>query len=391
MSELRIVSLLPAATEMVYALGLGDQLVGVSHECDFPPEAKTKPVVVRPAIALEKMSPQEIDVVVTERIRSGGSLYQVDANLLCELKPDLILTQNLCQVCATSGNDLTVALKLLQSTPEILWMTPHSLPEIFENIRELGRATGRSSIAESFIAECRERLTEIAVQTKNICPRPRVFCMEWADPVYCAGHWVPEMVEIAGGIDELARKGTDSVRIQWSEVSKWSPEVLIFSPCGYNLGKALELVSYLESQPRWAELPAVRSGRAYAVDANSYFARPGPRVVEGTELLAHLIHPELFDWNGPSDAFRAISASNSHASKTQIKTCPECSQTFECKMGGCWCDGLPPLRPATTPGADCLCPVCLARAVEHFRSPGWKKFSKLRRPLNADRQKSRRK
>src|SRR5256885_961396 len=159
---------------MVYALGLGDRLVGVSHECDFPPEANTKPIVVRPALALEKMTLREIDVAVAERIRSGGSLYQVDEKLLRELKPDLILTQNLCQVCATSGNDLTAALKLLRPKPEILWMTPHSLVEIFENIRELGKATACSDVAETLIAERHERLEQIADKAKNISHRPRV-------------------------------------------------------------------------------------------------------------------------------------------------------------------------------------------------------------------------
>jgi len=362
MNKLRVVSFLPAATEMMYALGIGDQLVGISHECDFPSEAKVKPVVVRPALALENMSLREIDVAVAERIRSGGSLYQVDENLICELKPDLILTQNLCQVCATSGNDLASALKLLQPMPEILWMTPHSLTEIFENVRELGQATERSSAAETYIHERRERLGKIVERTKNISRRPRVFCMEWADPVYCAGHWVQEMVELAGGTDELARKETDSVRIPWVDVLKWCPEIIIFSPCGFNLEKAFKQASHLKSQPGWAELPAVRNQRVYAVDANSYFARPGPRVVEGTELLAHLIHPELFDWNGPDDAFRRISISNTSASQTRIKACPECGNPFECKMGGCWCDDFPPL-PSTAPGADCFCPVCLAKAV----------------------------
>lgn len=368
MSTQRIVSFLPAATEMVYALGLGDQLVGVSHECDFPAAAKTKPIIVRPALALEKMTLREIDAAVAGRIHSGESLYQVDEKLLCELKPDLILAQNLCQVCATSGNDLTVALKLLHPKPEILWMTPHSLAEIFGNICDLGHATGRSNAAETFIAERRERLENVAEQTKNISPRPRVFCMEWADPVYCAGHWVPEMVKVAGGIDELARKGTDSVRIPWTDVLKWSPEILIFSPCGFNLEKALEQISHLQAQLGWGELPAVRSGRVYAVDANSYFARPGPRVVNGTELLAHLIHPELFNWNGPDDAFRSIPTSDSRASKMRIKACSECGQVFECKMGGCWCDDFPPLRPSAAPGADCLCPGCLGKAVEHVRA-----------------------
>ena len=360
---MRVVSFLPAASEMMFALGLGDQLVGVSHECDFPSEAKGKPVVVRPALELDKMTLREIDVAVAERVRSGLSLYQVDENLLCQLKPDLILTQNLCQVCATSGNDLAAALKLLHPVPEILWMTPHSLTGIFENIRELGLATKRSSVAEAYIRERREQLRKIAKRTETISRRPRVFCMEWADPVYCAGHWVPEMVELAGGTDELARKESDSVRIAWTDVLKWSPEVIIFSPCGFNLEKALEQVAHLERLPGWAELTAVRNQRVYAVDANSYFARPGPRVVEGTELLAHLIHPELFDWNGPANAFRQISGSNTSAQQPRMKICFECGNAFECKMGGCWCESFPPLQPSKAAGADCFCPACLAKAI----------------------------
>jgi iron complex transport system substrate-binding protein len=373
MSELRIVSLLPAATEMVYALGLGEQLVGVSHECDFPAEAKTKPVVVRPALPIESMSLSEIDIAVAERIGSGGSLYQVDEALLCSLKPNLILTQNLCQVCATSGNDLATVLKLLEPAPEIVWMSPHSLSEIFENIRELGRVTGKTDEAGIFIQGRMERLQRISVRTKEIAKRPRVFCMEWADPVYCAGHWVKEMVEIAGGTDELARKQTDSVRIPWADVVAWSPEVIVFSPCGFSLEKALEQVGYLESQAGWAELPAVRNGRVFAVDANSYFARPGPRVVEGTELLAHLIHPELFVWNGPGDAFQRIGASNESALNgcalrtsggVRIKSCPECGAAFECKMGGCWCSELPGLPRGSVAASDCLCKACLTKAIE---------------------------
>jgi iron complex transport system substrate-binding protein len=364
MTKPRIVSFLPAATEMVFALGAGDQLVGISHECDFPPQAKGKPVVVRPALDLESMTLREIDVAVAAQIRSGASLYTVDEDLLCALKPDLILTQNLCQVCAPSGNDLASALKLLQPAPEILWMSPHSLAGIFENISELGHALGLLPEADACVEECRRRLALVAARTAQTPTRPRVFCMEWADPVYCAGHWVPEMVELAGGTDELARRGTDSVRMAWADVVQWAPEVIIFAPCGFNLEKALEQLPYLENLPGWADLPAVRSHRAYVVDANSYFARPGPRVVEGTELLAHLIHPELFNWSGPADAFRAISASNASLSQARMKVCPECGESFECKAGGCWCTDLPHIPRGTIPASDCLCPVCLANAVK---------------------------
>jgi iron complex transport system substrate-binding protein len=307
MNTLRIVSFLPAATEMVYALGLGDNLAGVTHECDFPPATRGKPVVVHPALPLEKMSLREIDDAISQRLRDGQSLYQVDESLLRRLRPNFILTQNLCQVCAPSGNELTVALRLLQPKPEVVWMSPHSLEEIHQNLRALGQAAGRASEAEALIASARARLQNIAALTRKLSRRPRVFCMEWADPVYCAGHWVPEMVELAGGHDALARKGADSVRIQWQDLLDWSPEILVFSPCGFHLAQAVGQMSYLHSQPGWSEIPAVRSGRVYAVDADSYFARPGPRVVDGTELLAHIIHPDLFPWHGPADAFQIIS------------------------------------------------------------------------------------
>ncbi len=305
-SGARIVSFLPSATEMACALGLGGQLVGITHECDYPPEVAGKPIVVRNVLPIEKMSQPEIDVAVTQRMRDGLSLYQVDENLLRELAPDIILTQDLCQVCAPSGNEVTQALELLPKKPQILWLTPKSLEEIFDNLGELGQATGCVKEAEELIASGRARLEAVLAITRTLSARPRVFCMEWLDPVYCSGHWMPEMVEIAGGVDALARKGADSVRIPWNDVLEWAPEVLIITPCGFNLDKVFELTPQLFNNPGWSDLPAVGNGRVYAVDANSYFARPGPRVVEGTELLAHLIHPELFQWEGSQEAFRRI-------------------------------------------------------------------------------------
>jgi len=306
MTRARIVSFLPSATEMACALGLGDQLVGITHECDYPPEVEGKPVVVRNVVPIEKMSQPEIDAAVTRRMRDGLSLYQVDEKLLRELAPDIIMTQDLCQVCAPSGNEVTQALELLSKKPQILWLTPKSLEEIFDNLRELGRATGHAREAEELIAAGHARLEKVAAVTRNLSHRPRVFCLEWLDPVYCSGHWMPEMVEIAGGVDALGRKGTDSVRIPWNDVLEWAPEVLIITPCGFNLEKVVEQTPQLFNNPGWLGLPAVSNGQVYAVDANSYFARPGPRVVDGTELLAHLIHPELFRWEGSQGAFRRI-------------------------------------------------------------------------------------
>ncbi len=308
MSNLRIVSFLPSATEMVCALGLADHLVGVTHECDYPKEILGKPVVVRNALSMQGMSLREIDAMVSERIRTGASLYQVDEHLLRELEPNLILTQNLCQVCAPSGNEVSQVLKSLRTRPNVLWLTPKSLADIEDNLRQIGRATDRFREAGTLIASGRARLDTVAAVTRGLAQRPRVFCVEWADPLFCSGHWVPEMVELAGGIDLLSRKDQDSVRITWEEVRKWAPEVLLIAPCGFKLDGAVDQASHLFAHPGWTELPAVRQGRVYAVDANSYFARPGPRVVDGTELLAHLIHPALFPWKGAAHAFGQVPA-----------------------------------------------------------------------------------
>jgi iron complex transport system substrate-binding protein len=301
----RIVSFLPSATEMVYALGLGDRLAGVTHECDFPPEAAEKPVVVRSVLLTERMSQRAIDTAVAERLRQGLSLYAVDEAAVKAIEPDLVLTQNLCEVCAPSGNEVKVLFDSLRTKPDVLWLTPKTLDQIFENIRDLGAATGRERQAAELIAAGRQRLREIAAKTAAAKTRPRVFCLEWMDPLYCCGHWVPEMVRIAGGIDGLGRVGVDSVRISWEAVLDWQPEILVVMPCGFHLDKAFEEARCLANLPDWSRLPAVRNGRVYVVDANSYFARPGPRVIEGTELLAHLIHPELVPWNGPT-AYRRL-------------------------------------------------------------------------------------
>src|SRR6185295_8250926 len=188
-----------------------------------------------------------------------------------------------------------------------------SLDEIFANVTELGAATGREREAQQLTTAGRERLEKISAVTRELSERPRVFCMEWLDPVYGSGHWMPEMVAIAGGVDGLGRAGADSVRIPWTDVLEWAPEVLITTPCGFNLDKVLEQTTALFDYPGWSELPAVRNDRVYAVDANSYFARPSLRVVEGTELLAHLIHPDLFAWEGPTTAFARIEEQRSQS------------------------------------------------------------------------------
>jgi iron complex transport system substrate-binding protein len=302
----RIVSFLPSATEMACALGLQEQLVGITHECDYPASIRNKPVVVRSAISPDTMTQAEIDRTVSELLRNGQSIYQVDEKLLQELAPDLILTQDLCQVCAPSGNEVSQALHALPREPQILWLTPKSLRQIADNLSAIGEATGRLEKAEELIASGRAILDEIAKKAAQASSRPRVFCMEWLDPIYCTGHWVPEMVRIAGGVDELGREGTESVRLPWEDILAWKPEILLIMPCGYHLEQVIELAPKLCAREGWGELPAVQKGRVYAVDASSYFARPGPRVIEGIQLLAHLIHPDLFPWTGPANAFRSL-------------------------------------------------------------------------------------
>jgi iron complex transport system substrate-binding protein len=312
---MRIVSFLPSATEMLYALGLDEQLVGVTHECDYPPQAKNKPVVVRNVLPVETMTQAEIDRAVAERMHNGDSLYQIDEALLRKLSPDLILTQNLCQVCAPSGNEVSQVLQTLEKRPEILWLTPRTITEIFDNLRDLAKATGSESSAQDIIDDCNSRIDRLKSLTAKCGKPPRVFCMEWLDPVYACGHWVPELVKLAGGTDELGREGGESVRISWDQISDYQADVIVIMPCGFNLQQTMKEVwnsfgRYSPTRSKHAqaffELPAVREGRVFAVDANSYFARPGPRVIEGAEVLAQIIHPELFEQRVHSASFQPV-------------------------------------------------------------------------------------
>lgn len=282
----RIVSFLPAGTETVHALGAGADLVGRSHECDYPPSVTDLPVVSRPALRLDGASPDEIDRAVAERMETGASMYEIDEVLLRDLRPDVIITQNLCRVCAPSGDELSRAVKNFDVTPEILFLTPRNVAEVEENILAVGKAIGREGNAALLIRSNRERIARIRAAVADDTPR-RVVFLEWTEPLFCGGHWVPEMVKMAGGEDPLGRPGEDSIRITWDDVAAASPEIVIVSPCGYGLEESAALA---RSMPR--DLDA----RVYAVDANAYFARPGPRLAEGVELLAHLFHPNRVAW-----------------------------------------------------------------------------------------------
>ena len=302
---LRIASFLPASTEMVCALGLGDRLVGISHECDYPPEVKGKPIVVKCAMDLASLNLDQIDKAVSERVGQGGSVYAVDEAEIRKAAPTLVITQDLCQVCAPSGNEATQVLKSINPKPEILWQTPHSFEDVLSDILALGAKTGTDERARKLVEEMRQRVEKVPSLTAKLSP-VRVFFLEWVDPVYCGGHWVPQMLQWAGGVDGISRSGVDSVRIAWEEVVRFNPEVLIVSPCGFSTKDALQQADLLKSRPGFGDLAAVKAGRVYAVDANAYFAKPGPRLADGVELLAHLIHPELFSWQGPAGAFAKV-------------------------------------------------------------------------------------
>jgi len=298
--------MLPAGTEIAYALGLGDQLVGRSHECDYPAVVKRLPVVSRPALDLTALSQSETDAAVARQLASGESLYLVDEALLRKLAPDVILTQDLCQVCAPSGNELTRALRTLEPVPQVVYLTPRTLAEIEENIRAVGDVGWKSAEARQLVDAGRARVAAVSETLGAVETRPRVSFLEWVDPIFCAGHWVPEVITLAGGTDRFARAGEDSQRVEWSDIVDWAPEYVFVAPCGYDTEHALPLARALTERPGWSSLPAVRSGHVYVVDANGYFARPGPRTFDGVELLAHLMHPEIVQWRGPREAWAAL-------------------------------------------------------------------------------------
>ena len=227
-----------------------------------------------------------IDRAVAERLESGATLYAIDEVLLRDLRPDVILTQNLCRVCAPSGDELTRAVRKFDLQPEILFLTPRTIAEIDDNVVAVGTAIGREAEAEALVRSSRERLARVSGAVAR-APRRRVVFLEWTDPLFCGGHWVPEMISLAGGEDPLGRPGGDSVRMDWDNVVAASPEIIVVSPCGYRLDESVRLAK---------KLPQLSNAAVYAVDANAYFARPGPRAAEGVELLAHLFHPELVRW-----------------------------------------------------------------------------------------------
>ena len=298
---MRILSLLPSATEIVYALGLGDHLVGVSHECDFPPEVRTKAVVSASDLSSTLRS-ADIHGAVSAHRHPAHSLYRIDQHLLREIDPEVILTQELCSVCAIPVAQVREAVRILAGPCRIVSLEPNNLRQILDNILAVGEVTGSEERARAVIDSLQERIDRVAEAVSRVTSRPRVFCMEWLDPPMAGGHWVPEMVRLAGGTDGLGHDGAPSTVIPWEQVVEYGPEVLVVMPCGYKIERSLSEMDCLSSRAGWDNLPAVRAGRVFIVDSPSYFSRPGPRTVTGLELLAEIIHPELFAGLIPSGA-----------------------------------------------------------------------------------------
>ncbi|MFZ0885388.1 MAG: cobalamin-binding protein [Candidatus Acidiferrales bacterium] len=302
---MRIVSLLPSATEILYALGLGDSVVGVTHECDYPPAAAKKPPLIRPRVD-PHAAPAEIDRQVRELVQRGESIYAVDAELLASLAPDLIVTQDLCHVCAPSPDDLATALTRLPKQPRVLTLTPHSLDDVWQDIVRAGEATRTTLAAEALVAALKTKVQAIESVVKSVVRRPRVLCLEWLDPYYVGGHWVPEMVAKAGGEDVLGRAGEPSFRVSAEDMAESGAEMILVMQCGYDAARNAAQFRQTLLPQSWNALPALREDRLYSVDANSYFSRPGPRLVDGLELLAHLFHPDLFTSKPPNSTFQKL-------------------------------------------------------------------------------------
>lgn len=302
---MQICSLLPSATEILYALGLGDSVAGVTHECDFPPEAANKPALIQPRVDPHAL-PAEIDRQVNELVARGEGIYAIDAELLASLAPDLIVTQDLCHVCAASPDDLATALARLPKQAKVLTLTPHTLAEVWDDICRVGASTVTSLAAESLAAQLAARVATVDAIAQRVATRPRVLCLEWLDPFYIGGHWVPEMVAKAGGEDVLGRVGIPSFRASIEEIAQTGAEIIVVMPCGYNTARTISEFNSLRLPESWSELPAVRERRIFAVDANSYFSRPGPRLATGVEIMARIFHPKLFPLDLPMGAFQQL-------------------------------------------------------------------------------------
>ena len=289
---MRIVSLLPSATEMVCALGLTDQLVGVTHECDYPPLVRNLPKVTTTFIPAAASS-TDIDRLVRERVQGKRALYALDVPALTALAPDLIVTQSLCDVCAVAEDEVRAAAGELPGAPRIINLEPRTLIELMSALRTIAHAAGVDGRAEAVIADLTARIAAVEDRSASLRTRPRVAFLEWLDPPFSSGHWNPQMVRLAGGKEGLGLAGQPSRTLSWDEVMSWKPEAIFIACCGFDVARTVADLPAVWALPGWETLPAVRAGRVHVVDGSHYFSRPGPRLIDSLEILAHTLHPQL--------------------------------------------------------------------------------------------------
>lgn len=307
---MRIVSLLPSTTEIVCALGLEDALVGITHECDYPASVSAKPRLTASRISVETMTSREIDHAVRSQLAQlapwdgHGSIYDLDEAKLRELNPDLILTQELCEVCAVSYKTVERAARMFEADVRVVSLEPNTIADIFDNIRMVGELTERQREADKLVAGLQARLDRVRERAEQIDRHPRTLMLEWLEPPFAPGHWVPEQVEIAGGDHAFGKAGQRSVTTTAAEIRAYAPEVIVLIPCGYYKEDILRQLPGSRLPEGWNDLPAVKNGEVWATDATSYFSRPGPRVVDGVEILARILHPEVFGTPEDSQAVR---------------------------------------------------------------------------------------
>jgi iron complex transport system substrate-binding protein len=302
-----IVTTLPSATEIVSLLGLEHILVGITHECDYPPSVTKKPVVMRSVFDTKKMTSKQIDDSVLSYATKGKSIYEIDEELLRTLKPDLIITQELCEVCATPLREVAKIIGSLRPKPKVLSLTPHDLEDVLKDVIRVGKATGYPDRAKEVVEELQSRIDAVKEECLNSEFKPSVFCLEWMDPIYCSGHWMPELVEYAGGREVLGKFGEPSIAITWEEILDSDPDVIFVTVCGYDVGRTLKEIATLTERNGWSNLNAVRNGKVYVLDSSSYYSRSGPRLVDGLEIMAYLLHPNLFpDFKPPKHSVYSL-------------------------------------------------------------------------------------
>lgn len=304
---MRIVSFLPSATETLYELGLGKDIMGVTHECKYPAAARKKPQVIHASFDQSKMTGKEIDEKIVELVRSGGDIYVVDDRLLKEADPELIVAQGLCEVCSPFTKEIGRAVNVLQGKPEVLVLDPHDLDDILVSIMDVAEKTGSVKQGRRLVASLQKRIDAVrAIKAKE---KPKVMCVEWVDPFFTAGHWVPQMVEYAGGQNGVSAAGEQSRRMDIDEMTEFDPDIIVMMPCGYGIARTQKEMKVLENNEKWKSLRAVKKGAVYAVEAGAYFSKPGPRTVTGLEILAKIVHPrESSKIKVPKKSYKKVTA-----------------------------------------------------------------------------------